>query len=92
MWDHRIWVFDFEGESPNVTVSEMQAFASSHLETEPHLDSRSAMVFDVPGRITNLYGKAKLPQLHRVSVSIVDLVEFTLVVDGSKMYLRLLWS
>jgi hypothetical protein len=75
-----------------MTVSEMQAFSFSHLEPDPHLDSRSAMVFDVPGRITNLYGRAEIPQLYRVSLSIVALVEFTLVVDGSKIYLRLLWS
>ena len=57
----------------------------------PHHKSRSAMILDVPGRITNLYGRTEISELHHESLSIVDLVEFTLVVDGSKMYLRLLW-
>ena len=54
----------------------------------PHRDRRSATTFAVPGSITNLYGKAEISQLHRLRRSIVDFDAFTLVVDGSNMYLR----
>ena len=58
----------------------------------PHQDRRSATTFAVPGSITNLYGNAEISQLHQLRRSIVDFDAFTLVVDGSNMYLRLLWS
>ena len=50
------------------------------------------MTLDVPGSITNLYGRAEISQLHLVNRSMVDLVALTLVDDGSKMYFKLLWS
>ena len=56
----------------------------------PFGERRSAMTFAVPGRITNLYGKAEISQLHLLSRSIVDFDALTLVVKGLKMYLRLL--
>ena len=82
------WCVAIEG------VCDMQAcdLSGSFILPAPHRERRSAITFDVPGRITNLYDKADISQLHRVKRSIVDLVALTLVVDGSKMYFKLLWS